>query len=56
MNDWICTPKKTVCSRAFVITFTKEELKEYYQTIRNNPNISDKFKLKIANAILDDME
>lgn len=37
----------------FSVTFTKEELKEYYKTIRNNPDISTSFKLKIANAILD---
>lgn len=35
------------------LEFTRENLKEYYKSIRNNPNISDGFKLKIANTILD---
>lgn len=35
------------------LEFTKEDLKTYYKTIKDRNDISDGYKLKIANAILD---
>jgi hypothetical protein len=37
----------------FTMAFTEAGLKEYYKSIRNNSEISDEFKLMIANKILD---
>jgi hypothetical protein len=38
---------------SFQIVFTASEMKDYYKSIKNDRNISDGFKLKIANFLLD---
>ena len=45
--------KDTFTPETVQIAFTKIELQEYYRTIRNNYEICDSFKLRVANAILD---
>lgn len=47
----------TCCAAAKIptvqITMNRSELKEYYNSIRNNTAISNEFKLNIANILLD---
>lgn len=38
---------------SFQIVFTASEMKDYYKSIKNDRNITDSFKLKIANFLLD---
>jgi hypothetical protein len=37
----------------FKVIFNLSELKEYYKTIKTRNDITDSYKLRIANAIID---
>ena len=37
----------------YVVSFTKLELIQYYKSIINNKVVTDSYKLKIANAVLE---
>lgn len=52
LEDRSFTMKDYMPELAVQINFNLNELKEYYKTIKNNADVPDSYKLKIANTII----
>ena len=52
-EDRTFTMKEYIPEPHFKVIFNLSELKEYYKTIKTKTDISDSYKLNIANAIID---